>query len=140
MKNCLVVIFVTLINVCHAQSRDEQEIRELLSEQTLAWNDGNIDRFMKTYWQSDSLMFIGKNGITYGWANTRDNYKKNYPDRNAMGKLSFNIVMIRRLSPDYFQVIGKWNLQRQVGDLSGHFTLLLKMISGKWLIVSDHSS
>lgn len=115
-------------------------IRQLLSDQTRAWNQGDIDNFMKTYWQNDSLMFIGKNGITYGWINTRNNYKKNYPDTAAMGKLSFDILLVKQLSFQYFQVIGKWHLQRSMGDLSGHYTLLLKKIKGQWLIISDHSS
>jgi hypothetical protein len=95
---------------------------------------------MTTYWHSDSLMFIGKNGITYGWTNTLNNYKKNYPDLSAMGRLSFEILLVKGLSFEYFQVIGKWNLQRSIGDLSGHYTLLLKKINGNWFIIADHSS
>jgi uncharacterized protein (TIGR02246 family) len=140
MKKCLVFFFVISVNYCLAQSKDEKAIRQLLNEQTLAWNQGDIDRFMKTYWENDSLMFIGKSGVTYGWTNTLNNYKKNYPDTAAMGKLSFDILVVKRLSPEYFQVIGKWHLQRSIGDLSGHYTLLLKKINGKWVIIADHSS
>ncbi|MGZ8557100.1 MAG: YybH family protein [Chitinophagaceae bacterium] len=120
--------------------KDEQAIRQLLSYQTVDWNRGDIESFMKTYWQSDSLMFIGKKGITYGWTNTLNNYKKNYPDTIAMGKLSFNIILVKRLSFQYFHVTGKWELQRSIGNLSGHYTLLLKKIKGRWLIIADHSS
>ena len=140
MKKYLIFVFAISVNYCVAQSKDEPSIRQLLNEQTTAWNQGNIDRFMKTYWESDSLMFIGKSGITYGWLNTLNNYKKNYPDTAAMGKLSFDILLVKRLSFQYFQVIGKWQLQRSMGDLSGHYTLLLKKVKGKWVIISDHSS
>jgi ketosteroid isomerase-like protein len=140
MKTYLVFVFAITLNYCFAQSKDETAIRQLLHEQTKAWNQGDIDRFMKTYWESDSLMFIGKSGVTYGWINTLNNYKKNYPDTTAMGKLSFDILVVKRLSFDYFQVIGKWHLQRSIGDLSGHYTLLLKKIKGKWVIIADHSS
>ena len=125
---------------CTAQSKDEIAIRELLNEQTQAWNQGNIERFMKTYWENDSLMFIGKNGVTYGWLNTLNNYKKNYPDTAAMGKLSFTILTLRPLSAEYFYVVGKWHLQRTIGDLGGHYDLLFKKIKGRWVIVADHSS
>jgi ketosteroid isomerase-like protein len=140
MKAYLVFVFAITLNYCFAQSKDETLIRQLLHEQTNAWNHGDIDRFMKTYWENDSLMFIGKSGVTYGWTNTLNNYKKNYPDTTAMGKLSFDILVVKRLSFDYFQVIGKWYLQRSIGDLSGHYTLLLKKIKGKWVIIADHSS
>jgi hypothetical protein len=111
-----------------------------MDEQLAAWNAGDIDRFMGTYWQSDSLMFIGKSGVTYGWQKTLENYKKNYPDTAAMGKLKFDILETKRLSVLYFFVVGKWHLTRSIGDIGGHFTLLFKKVKDKWLIVADHSS
>lgn len=147
MKNYLFLAFIFFAGVCSAQSKsdrsadgDEIAIRQLLDAQTQAWNLGDINSFMKTYWQSDSLMFIGKSGVTYGWTNTLNNYKKNYPDTTAMGKLSFNVLLVKRLSSQYFHVTGKWYLHRSIGDLSGHYTLLLKKIKGKWVIIADHSS
>jgi hypothetical protein len=44
------------------------------------------------------------------------------------------------MEKDHFFVIGKFMLQRKVGDASGHFTLILRRINGVWKIVSDHSS
>jgi hypothetical protein len=140
MKKYLFFVFILFTSFCSAQSKDETAIRQLLDNQIQAWNRGDIESFMKTYWKSDSLMFIGKNGVTYGWNNTLNNYKKNYPDTVAMGKLSFNILSVQRLSIEYFHVVGKWHLQRSIGDLSGHYNLLLKKIKGKWVIVADHSS
>jgi uncharacterized protein (TIGR02246 family) len=145
MKKFLSLLFVFTTVICTAQTvtikdKDEAAIRQLLAKQTAAWNEGDLERFMETYWKSDSLMFIGKNGVTYGWTNTLNNYKKGYPDTVAMGKLAFDILLVKRISPSYFQVIGKWHLKRSIGDLSGHYSLLLKKINGTWLIVSDHSS
>jgi len=149
MRNCLFAfIAVVFFNAAvFAQSKparsaggDETTIRTLLEEQRLAWNTGDLQTFMGTYWQSDSLMFIGKSGITYGWQNTLDNYKKGYPDTAAMGKLKFDIQEVKRLSVMYFFVVGKWHLARSIGDVGGHFTLLFKKIKNKWVIVADHSS
>ncbi len=123
-----------------SQSKDETAIRQLLAVQTKAWNDGDVARFMKGYWESDSLMFIGKSGITYGWDNTLNNYRKGYPDTASMGKLKFDILIVKRLSKQYFFVVGKWHLKRSIGDVGGHFTLLLRKIQGEWKIISDHSS
>ena len=119
---------------------DEQTIRAALEEQRIAWNSGDINRFMGTYWQSDSLMFVGKSGVTYGWKNTLDNYKKGYPDTASMGKLDFDILEVKRLSENYFFVVGKWHLTRSIGNVGGHFTLLFRKIKNKWVIVADHSS
>jgi ketosteroid isomerase-like protein len=123
-----------------AQNKDEQTIRTLLEEQRLAWNAGNLESFMATYWKSDSLMFIGKSGVTYGWQNTLNNYKTGYPDTAAMGKLKFDILEVKRLSVMYFFVVGKWHLTRSIGNVGGHFTLLFKKVKNKWVIVADHSS
>ncbi len=135
---CVLISFMSMVSF--AQSQDELQIRALLDQDTKSWNSGNIDAFMDSYWKSDSLMFIGKSGVTYGWQNTLDNYKKGYPDTASMGKLSFTIIDVKRLSVLYFHVVGKWHLSRSIGDLSGHFTLLFKKIKGKWVIVADHSS
>lgn len=130
-------LFLTIVN---AQSKDETMVRNVLETQRLAWNEGNVEKFMEGYWKSDSLMFIGKSGVTYGWQQTLDNYKKGYPDTAAMGKLIFDILEVKRLSVMYFFVVGKWHLTRSIGDVEGHFTLLFKKIKNKWVIVADHSS
>ena len=134
----LLTFFV--IGFSHAQSSDEKMIRNAMNEQLVAWNAGDINRFMSTYWENDSLMFIGKSGVTYGWQDTRDNYLKGYPDTAAMGKLDFNILSMNRLSVMYFFVVGKWHLTRSVGNVGGHFSLLFKKVKNKWVIVADHSS
>lgn len=140
MQKWLFSLFLLLSLSAAAQSRDEQSIRNLLQTQTQSWNKGDLESFMQTYWQSDSLMFIGKNGVVWGWKKTLDNYKKNYPDTAAMGQLSFDIILVKPLSADHYFVVGKWMLQRRMGDLSGHYTLVLRRINGEWKIVADHSS
>jgi hypothetical protein len=123
-----------------AQTGDEQSIRQLLNRQSSDWNRGDITAFMNGYWENDSLMFAGKNGVTYGWANTLNNYKKGYPDTAAMGKLNFDIIKVKRLSKKYYFVVGKWFLKRSIGDIGGHFNLLFEKINGRWVIIADHSS
>lgn len=128
------------ISAASAQSKDELAIRNILNQQSIAWSSGDKESFMQPYWHNDSLMFIGRSGITYGWQNALENYKKNYPDATAMGKLDFTILNIKRLSVLYYSVVGKWHLSRTIGDLSGYFTLLFKKIKNNWVIISDHSS
>jgi hypothetical protein len=123
-----------------AQSKTKEKIISILKTQDECWNNGDIEGFMKTYWNNDSLMFIGKSGVTYGWKNTMNNYKRGYPDTAAMGKLNFTLIQIKKLSRKYYHVTGKWHLTRTAGNLQGHFTLLLKKVKKNWLIISDHSS
>lgn len=115
-------------------------IQTILQNQTVAWNKGDLDAFMIGYWNNDSLVFIGKSGPTYGFKNTLANYKKNYPDTSHMGKLHFDIVSIKPLSNQHYFVIGKWFLQRSVGNVNGVFTLVFRKTREGWKIISDHSS
>lgn len=139
MKYRFVILFFLMAISFQAESQ-ETEIRALLQKQTEAWNRGDIEDFMEGYWKNDSLMFIGKSGITYGWQQTLDNYKRGYPDKTAMGQLTFTLIEIKRLSSKYYSVVGRWNLKRTIGDIGGHYTLLMKKINGVWVIISDHSS
>ena len=139
MKRLLSILLLLSFTSLKALGQ-EAEIRALLNKQTDAWNRGDLEGFMEGYWKNDSLMFIGKSGITYGWKKTLDNYRKGYPDRTAMGTLTFTLIQMKPLSKKYFSVVGKWHLKRTIGDLSGHYTLLLKKIKGEWVVIADHSS
>ncbi len=141
MKQLLLLALLTAATTSIAQTKDGQQIQSKLDAQVLAWNEGKIDDFMKAYWNSDSLMFISSNGITYGYQSTLQGYYKRYPDRDAMGQLTFTILKINRISNGSYFVIGKWFLKREKkGDVGGHFTLLWKKINGEWVIVTDHTS
>lgn len=117
-------------------------IVQVLATQTAAWNRGDIPGFMQGYWQSDSLVFIGQKGPTYGWQPTLANYQKNYPDAAAMGKLDFSGLRVSLLAPGAAQVVGHWHLARPaaLGDLQGYFLLVLRQIGGKWVVVADHTN
>ena len=136
----LLILCLSVSLASYSQSIEEREIRKLLDTQIQAWNRGNIDEFMIGYWNNDSLMFIGKNGVTYGYTNTLKNYKKSYSDTAQMGKLKFDLLQVKKISADAYFVVGKWFLKRSVGDIGGHYTLLFRKIKGKWVIVADHSS
>lgn len=132
--------FLLFVFTVFSQSKDEKAILKSMNDQVIAWNNADLDAFMETYWKNDSLMFIGKSGITYGWANTLENYKKGYPDKAAMGEFTSTVLHMKKLAKDYYSVVGKWYLKRTIGDVSGHYTLLYRKIDGRWLIVADHSS
>ena len=95
---------------------------------------------MQGYWHSDKLIFIGKSGLNYGWKTTLENYKNRYPNKGAMGTLSFDIAIIEPISDDFWFVVGQWNLERKKDNPNGHFSLIFRKLDNEWVIVSDHSS
>ena len=136
------VILFAVISLAqnNISKKEKSEINCLLDKQVASWNEGNLEKFMETYWNSDRLVFVGSRGPTYGWQATLDNYKKGYPNKQAMGKLEFKIMDISKIDRKTVFVIGRFELTREIGNLSGHFTLNIQKVKGEWIIVSDHSS
>ncbi len=139
-KYIFLFLLITVGYFVKAQNADVLKVTKTLQTQTIAWNSGDLETFMHPYWHSDSLMFIGKTGITYGWQNTVNNYKKGYPNKEAMGTLKFEILQAKQLDANYISMVGKWNLIKTAGNVSGHFSLLWKKIKEEWVIIMDHSS
>ncbi|MGD1841584.1 MAG: YybH family protein [Thermonemataceae bacterium] len=138
----LLVLFTFTNRVTYAQAPAEKEVLQLLQiiqKQQTAWNKGDLEGFMEGYWKSDSLKFIGKNGVTYGWEATLQRYQKGYPTQEAMGKLTFKVVSIEALSPQQVLMIGQWKLDKEKAT-QGYFSLIWRKIEERWYIVVDHSS
>ena len=152
MKNNIAILaglLLLLASACAPTARTPKqnanakaEVQAVLNEQAACWSRGDLECYMQGYWKSDSLLFVGSRGLTYGWQQTLDNYKRGYPDAAAMGKLTFDLKEMRELAPETMLVVGKWHLQREAskGDLEGHFSVILKRFAEGWKIVADHSS
>jgi len=126
----------------NADSReaDRAKITAVLTAQQSAWNRGDVDSFIVGYWESPELTFSGSNGIARGFSGVRQRYKKNYPDRAAMGELAFSELQFRFLGPDAALVLGHWHLQREKGDIGGVFSLVWQRFPEGWKIIHDHTS
>jgi len=118
----------------------ESDIRAVMNDQVAAWNRGDIDGFMRGYWNSDKLTFISGANVTRGWQPTLDRYKKNYDSRAKMGTLSFSDLEITVLSKDAVVVLGSWSLAREKDNPHGKFTLVFRKFKDGWRIVQDHTS
>ncbi|MGB1706382.1 MAG: isoaspartyl peptidase/L-asparaginase [Rubripirellula sp.] len=118
----------------------ETEITDVLLQQVEDWNQGDIDSFMKPYWNSDQLTFSSGGKITRGYAKTLQGYKQRYPDAKAMGTLTFEKLEFQTLGSDAMQVLGTWKLARDDKPMEGRFTLVLRKFPEGWKIIHDHTS
>ncbi len=118
----------------------EAQIRLILDTQSAAWNRGDIDAFMTGYWTSEETEFVGANGITRGWQAVLDRYRRNYPDRKTMGRLTFSNLEVHLVCPDAAFAIGEFQLEREKGRLAGIFTLNFRKFAEGWRIVADHTT
>jgi ketosteroid isomerase-like protein len=122
------------------QDSDRAAIEAVLNAQQSAWNRGDVDAFLVGYWHSPELSFSGSSGVARGWDGVLARYKKNYPDRGAMGQLDFSELEFRFLGPDAALVLGHWHLKRDKGDIGGVFSLVWQRFPEGWKIVHDHTS
>lgn len=142
MKYYLLFILLLTVNLSLSSqtNKDKEAVMNVLALQQEAWNNADIITFMDYYWKSDNLQFIGSNGPVYGWQKTLERYQRAYPNKEAMGELTFDIINMDQRSKKVMSVVGKFNLSRTIGDLEGYFLLIFQKIKGKWVIVADHTS
>lgn len=116
------------------------EIKAVMNAQVAAWNAGDIDSFMRGYWNSPELVFVSGASVTKGWQPTLDRYKVRYDSRAKMGTLLFSDLEVEVLSKDAAVVLGSWALTRDGDNPHGKFTLIFRRFKTGWRIVHDHTS
>ena len=139
-KYALTITLLLFWAIAPAQQTPEDDIRNVMQEQLEAWNRYDLEGFMQGYWKSDSLKFYGSSGVTYGWHNTLERYRKYYPSKEHTGTLRFVLHEITAIEQNSYYVMGEYHLERQVGNADGIFMVIFRRIEGKWLIVADTSS
>ena len=145
MKILFLLTFISFFAAATAAQSDSQkariadDIRAVMNEQAAAWNKGDIPGFMRGYWNSDKLVFVGST-VTRGWQPTLDRYKKSYDSREKMGMLTFSDLEIDVISKDAAVVLGSWSLARAGDNPHGKFTLIFRKFKDGWRIVHDHTS
>ena len=142
MKKILFVICLLSFLTGFSQTsgkEDKSAILSVMDLQEKAWSNNDLEGFMQGYWKSDSLKFYGSSGLTKGWQQTLDNYKKGYPTKDHTGTLNFKINDISKINDQAYFVMGEYHLTRTIGAANGVFMIIFKKIEGEWKIVADTS-
>ncbi|MBX3245061.1 MAG: DUF4440 domain-containing protein [Acidobacteria bacterium] len=111
-----------------------------MTQQTAAWNRGDVEGFMAGYMRSDELIFVSGDTVTRGWQAALDRYKKSYPSKEQMGTLTFAGLEITVVSKNTAYVLGSWSLKRKDDMPKGKFTIIFRKLKEGWRVVYDHSS
>lgn len=145
MKNrFLLFVFLLMLNSAFAQEIKKDTtgtaaILRVLSQQVEAWNKGNLNDFMRTYWNSPDLVFVSGTTVTKGWEPTLARYKKVYNLRVKMGTLKFTNLKVSALAQDSATVLGNWALTRANDHPNGEFILKFRKMNNQWYIVRDQT-
>lgn len=134
-----VLLLVSGLSVAVSQE-EEKSVRKLLTDQVNAWNAGDIEGYMKGYWNSDSTEFVSGGDLTRGYANVLARYKKSYTTREKMGKLEFSELSVRTMTRSLVVATGVWRLIRVNDQPWGRFTLIVEKKTEGWRIIHDHTS
>jgi uncharacterized protein (TIGR02246 family) len=133
-------LFLCCTPLLFAQADD---IRAMMEKSQANWNRGDLAAFAADYEDSPDTTFVGKDVTRGGTAAVLARYQAHYPNREAMGTLTYSELSIRVLAPDIVLADGKYFLQRTAaggGDASGRFTLVIRKTPKGWKIIHDHSS
>ena len=143
MKKLFPLIVLLILASCKSTmptaTDDVTAIRAILDQQQKDWSNNDLEGFMSGYWQSDELAYFSRGKITKGWNTTLANYRRNYPTKDEIGELNFEIANITQINDDAYWVMGSYFLTRKAGDANGTFMIIFKRINGEWKIIGDSS-
>jgi hypothetical protein len=136
----------------------QEGVEKLLREQAASWNRGDLDAFTSVY--AEDATFLAPSGVTHGRQAVLDRYRKRYPDRAAMGALSFEVLEVRLAAGTEGSILGdarpshvhgvsvaaRWTLDFPGKASASGLTLLVlrprhagSAGAGTWEIVQDAS-
>ena len=151
---CLLALFTSFAPAAPAASaqdrpdqlrtmtHDELSIVKVLNAQESAWNRGDLEGFATGYKNSPDTIFIGSQ-VSHGYAQMLNDYKRNYPNRDAMGTLAFSDMEAHVLDEHFAILVGKYHLDRNKkagGNADGIFSLVFEKTDAGWKIVLDHTT
>ena len=121
---------------------DELAVIKVLTKQENAWNRGDLNEFATGYKNSPDTLFIGHQ-VSRGYEQMLADYRRNYPNKDAMGTLSFTELEAHILDEHYAVVVGHYHLDRGKkagGNAEGIFSLVLEKTDAGWKIIVDHTT
>ena len=118
----------------------EAAIRAVFDASCAAWNRGDLDGYLASYWDSSQTLWISGGMLKRGRAAIVDAYKSRFSTPSGMGHLTLADLEIDVMSQTEATAFGYWRLVAENGTANGVFTVQLKKIEGTWVFVSDHSS
>lgn len=134
------IILLTLVPVLVLAQSEEDQIENILNDQVVAWNKGDIEGYMRGYWNSDETIFVSGGNVLAGYDSVLARYRRSYGTREKMGVLQFDDLNIRLISDRSAIATGRWQLNRKDDRPWGRFTLVLEKKPSGWRIVYDHTS
>lgn len=118
----------------------ETAVRLVFEQGCAAWNRGDLDGYLASYWESDRTLWISGGALVRGKAAIAAAYKSRFATPQQMGRIAISDLEVDVLTSIDAIAFGRWTLVIDGSSSSGFFTVRLRKIGGDWLFLSDHSS
>jgi uncharacterized protein (TIGR02246 family) len=120
--------------------KTEDAIRKVFEAGCAAWNRGDLDGYLASYWDSSKTLWVSSGSLTRGKDAIVAAYKARFSTSRPMGNLTVGELEIEVLTPMDAIAFGRWTLVVDNQASEGFFTVQLRNVEGTWLFVADHSS
>ena len=118
----------------------EVDIRDIFKAGCTAWNRGDLDAYLASYWDSDKTIWVSSGSLRRGRKAIVAAYKARFSTSQKMGRIDVAELEIDVLTTTDAIAFGRWMLVLEDESSEGFFTVQLKKLEGTWVYVSDHSS
>lgn len=115
--------------------------RAMLAEQAAAWNRGDLEGALKTYWPDERITWVHHGGVTHGFATFAEGIRAQFAEPGTMGHYSFEVLDAREINPDAALIVLRWSiLAANAQELGGVSTQLWQRRLGVWEVTFEHAS
>lgn len=126
----------------YTASREQLDVTKIVIAQQKAWNDGNMDEYLKYYKDAPDTTAMLASPVR-GLEAIHNAYHTNFPNKAAMGSLEQTDVEVRELGDNFALAIGKYHLVRgkkEGGTLDGTFSEIMEKTPAGWRIIFSESN
>ncbi len=87
------------------------DVKAALNRQVDAWNAGDLERAMESYWNSPEMLWISRAGVEKGYQPVLQGYRKDFVDKTRMGVYSYEPLHIEKLSKTAVLYVFRWKIE-----------------------------
>ncbi len=126
----------------YTATREQLDVTKVVLAQERAWNQGDLDAYLKTYKEAPETEAI-LNGPVHGFEAIRNAMHTSFPSRDSMGTLEQSAVEVKELGPNFALALGHYRLLRSRkngGDAEGIFTEIFEKTDAGWKLVFSENT
>lgn len=139
---CVVPVCAQQHDQLYTASREQLDVTKVVLAQQHAWNDGNLDEYLK-YFKDAPDTTVMLNAPVHGLEAIRNSFRTNFPNKATMGTLEQTEVEVRELGENFALATGRYHLNRgkkEGGPVDGTFSEIMEKTPAGWRIIFSENT